>query len=116
MGITPPWANSRKMITMNFFFILIVATITQGIFLVFALLTSKHNNKIANYLLSGLIVLFSYYALVKILSNNNDIFHYPHLIRTYRPIFILVCAVIYFCNYSAESPKKSKKRLDKVFL
>jgi len=89
---------------MNFFFILIVATITQGAFLVFALLTSKHSNRIANYLLSGLIVLFSYYALVKILSNTNEILYYPHLIRTYRPIFILACAVIYFYCKALTTP------------
>jgi len=75
---------------------LLGATITQGAFLVFALLTSKHSNKTANYLLIGLIVLFAYYALVKILSNTNAILNYPHLIRTYRPIFILACPVIYF--------------------
>ena len=80
----------------SFFYILIVATITLGTLLVFALLTSKHTNKTANYLLSGLIVLFSYYALVKILSNTNGILHYPYLIRTYRPVFILACAMIYF--------------------
>ncbi len=90
--------------TINFFFILIVATITQGTFLVFALLTSKHSYKTANYLLSGLIVLFSYYALVKILSNTNEILHYPHLIRTYRPIFILACAVIYFYCKALTTP------------
>jgi len=44
------------MMPMNFFFILMVATITLGILLVFALLTSKHSYKTANYLLSGLIV------------------------------------------------------------
>jgi len=89
---------------MNFFFILIVATITLGTLLVFALLTSKHSYKTANYFLSGLIVLFSYYALVKILSNTNEILHYPHLIRTYRPIFILVCAVIYFYCKALTTP------------
>jgi len=89
---------------MNFFFILIVATITLGTLLVFALLTSKHSFKTANYLLSGLIVLFSYYALVKILSNTNEILHYPHLIRTYRPIFILACAVIYFYCKALTTP------------
>jgi len=92
------------MMTINFFFILIVATITLGSLLVFALLTSKHSYKTANYLLSGLIVLFSYYALVKILSNTNEILHYPHLIRTYRPIFILACAVIYFYCKALTTP------------
>ncbi len=90
--------------TMNFFFILLVATIIQGTLLVFALLTSKHIDKTANYLLSVLIVLFSYYALVKILSNTNEILSYPHLIRTYRPIFILVCSVIYFYCKALTTP------------
>ncbi len=89
---------------MNFFFILLVATIIQGTLLVFALLTSKHIDKTANYLLSVLIVLFSYYALVKILSNTNEILSYPHLIRTYRPIFILVCSVIYFYCKALTTP------------
>ena len=93
------------MMPMNFFFILIVATITQGIILVFALLTSKHSYKTANYLLSVVIVLFSYYALVKILSNTNEILNYPHLIRTYRPIFILVCPVIYFYCKALTDPE-----------
>ncbi|MCP4369006.1 MAG: AraC family transcriptional regulator [Deltaproteobacteria bacterium] len=92
------------MMPMNFFFILIVATITLGTLLVFALLTSKHRYKTANYLLSGLIVLFSYYAIVKILSNTNGILYYPHLIRTYRPIFILACAVIYFYCKALTTP------------
>jgi len=83
---------------------LLVATIAQGALLVFALLTSKHSNKTANYLLSGLIVLFSYYALVKILSNTNEILHYPHLIRTYRPIFILACPVIFFYCKALTTP------------
>jgi len=83
-------------LNLPFLNILIVATITLSTLLVFALLTSKHSNKTANYLLSSLIVLFSYYALVKILSNSNGILHYPYLIRTYRPVFILACAMIYF--------------------
>ncbi len=87
-----------------FFYILIVATIALGTLLVFALLTSKHSNKTANYLLSGLIVLFSYYALVKILSNTNEILHYPHLIRTYRPVFILACVMIYFYCKALTTP------------
>ena len=87
-----------------FFFALSVATITLGTLLVFALLTSRHSNKTANYLLSGLIVLFSYYALVKILSNTSGILDYPHLIRTYRPIFILACAVIYFYCKALTTP------------
>jgi AraC-like DNA-binding protein len=84
---------------MDIYSVILIATITQAALLVLALLTSKHSNKTANYLLSSLIVLFSYYALVKILSNTNEILNYPHLIRTYRPIFILACPVIYFyCN------------------
>ncbi len=87
-----------------FFHILIIATISLGTLLVIALLTSKHSNKSANYLLSGLIILFSYYSLVKILSNTNEIFHYPYLIRTYRPVFILACAMIYFYCKALTTP------------
>ena len=101
---------------MNFFFILMVATITLGILLVFALLTSKHSYKTANYLLSGLIVLFSYYALVKILSNTNEILHYPHLIRTYRPIFILACVVIYFYCKALTTPGFKFTYIDSLHL
>jgi len=91
--------------TLNTLYIgLLVATIAQGTLLVLALLTSKHSNKTANYLLSGLIVLFSYYALVKIMSNTDEIFHYPHLIRTYRPVFILACPVIYFYCKALTTP------------
>ncbi len=89
---------------MNFFIILLIGTILQGSLLVFSLLISKHSNKTANYLLSGLIILFSYYALVKILSNTNGILNYPHLIRTYRPIFILACPVIYFYCKALTTP------------
>jgi len=80
----------------SFFFALSVTMISLGALLVFSLLTSRQNNKTANFLLSGLIVLFGYYALVKILSNTSGILDYPHLIRTYRPLFILGCSVIYF--------------------
>ncbi len=92
------------MMTKNFFIILLIGTIIQGSLLVFSLLISKHSNKSANYLLSGLIVLFSYYALVKILSNTSGILNYPHLIRTYRPIFILACPVIYFYCKALTTP------------
>jgi len=82
------------MMAIDFYSILLIATITQGALLVFALLTSKHSNKTANYLLSGLIVLFSYYTLVKILCNTDKILHYPHFIRTYLPVFVLACAFL----------------------
>ena len=89
---------------MDIYSVILIATITQAALLVLALLTSKHSNKTANYLLSSLIVLFSYYALVKILSNTNEILNYPHLIRTYRPIFILACPVIYFYCKALTTP------------
>jgi len=89
---------------MDFYFILLVATITQGAFLVLALLSSKNSNKTANYLLSVLIVLFSYYALVKILCYTDKILHYPHFIRTYMPVFVLACAVIYFYSKALITP------------
>ncbi len=102
--------------TTNFFFILLIATMTQGTLLVIALLTSKHTYRTPNYLLSGLIVLFSYYALVKILSNTNGILQYPHLIRTYRPIFILVCPIIYFYCKALTNPDFKFTRRDCLHL
>ncbi len=81
---------------MNVLVILIGATIILGALLVFVLLTSKHTNRTANCILSGLVVLFSYYAFIKILSNTSEILQFPHLIRTYRPVFVLACAGIYF--------------------
>ncbi|MCP3900070.1 MAG: AraC family transcriptional regulator [Desulfobacteraceae bacterium] len=98
--------------TINFFFILLIATITQGVLLVIALLTSKHSYRTPNYLLSGLIILFSYYALVKILGNTNGILQYPHLIRTYRPIFILACPTIYFYCKALTTPDFKFGRID----
>ncbi len=102
--------------TINFFFILLIATITQGTFLVIALLTSRHSYRTPNYLLSGLIVLFSYYALVKIIGNTNGILQYPHLIRTYRPIFILVCPTIYFYCKALTTPDFKFARIDSLHL
>ncbi len=89
---------------MNLLVILIAATIIQGALLVISLLVSKHSYKVANYLLSGLIVLFTYYALVKILSNTNEIYNFPHLIRSYRPVFILVCVVVLFYCKALTTP------------
>jgi AraC-like DNA-binding protein len=89
---------------MNLLIILIGATIIQGTLLVFSLLASRHSYKTANYLLSGLIVLFTYYALIKILSNTNEIIHFPHLIRTYRPVFILACVAVYFYCKALTTP------------
>ncbi len=82
------------MMEIDLYSILLIATITQAALLVFALLTTKHRNKTANYLLSGLIVLFSYYTLVKILCNTDKIFQYPYFIRTYLPVFVLACTFL----------------------
>lgn len=90
--------------TMSLLFILIVATIMQGTLLVFSLLTSRHGYKTANYLLSGIIALFTYYALIKILSNTSDILNYPELIQTYRPVFVLACVSVYFYCKSLTTP------------
>ncbi len=89
---------------MNLLVILIAATAIQGTFLVVSLLISKHSYKVANYLLSGLIVLFTYYALVKILSNTNEIYNFPHFIRSYRPVFILVCVLVFFYCKALTTP------------
>ena len=90
--------------TMNLLSVLIAATTIQGALLVFSLLASKHSYKTANYLLSGIIILFTYYALVKILSNTSEILNFPHLIRTYRPVFILACVAIYFYCKALTTP------------
>lgn len=85
-----------SLMTINFFSILLIATVSVGCLLILALLTSRQKNKTANYLLCSLIVLFSFYALIKILSNTQDITDFPFLIRTYRPVFVLACANFYF--------------------
>jgi|GEM_PF-6053029 len=73
--------------------------VSVGSLLILSLLASRKNNQVANYLLSGLVVLFCYYALIKILSNTSEILDYPDLIRTYRPLFILACSIIYlYCK------------------
>jgi len=90
--------------TTNFLVILIAATVIQGTLLVLSLLASRHSYKTANYLLSGLIVLFTYYALIKILSNTNEIIQFPHLIRTYRPVFILACVAVFFYCKALTTP------------
>jgi len=95
----------ENVMTANTLYIgLLIATLAQSTLIIAALLFKKNSNNLSNCLLSGLIVLFSYYALVKILSNTNEILHYPHLIRTYRPIFILACPVIYFYCKALTTP------------
>ena len=91
--------------TMTTFYLgLLTAIITQSTLLTAALLTSKRSDKTANYLLSGLIVLFSYYTLVKILCNTDKIFQYPYFIRTYLPVFVLACAFLLLYSKALLSP------------
>ena len=75
---------------------LLLATLAQSILLIAVLLTNKHSNKVANYFLSGIIALFSYYTLVKILCSTNLIFNYPHFTQTYRPLPFLIWPAFYF--------------------
>ena len=98
---------------MDIYSVILVATITQATLLVLALLTFKHSNKTANYLLSSLIVLFTYYALIKILCYTDKVFQYPYFIRTYKPIFVLACVVIYFYSKALITPdfKFSRKEI-----
>lgn len=101
---------------MDIYSVILVATITQATLLVLALLTFKHSNKTANYLLSSLIVLFTYYALIKILCYTDKIFQYPYFIRTYQPIFVLACVVIYFYSKALITPDFKFSRKESLHL
>jgi len=75
---------------------LLIATLIQGTLIIGALLTSKRGHKTANYLLSGIIALFSYYALVKILCSSELISDYPNFTQSYRPLPFLIWVAFYF--------------------
>jgi AraC-like DNA-binding protein len=82
----------------------LIATLTQSAFLIAALLFNKNSNKFANYLLIGIIALFSYYMLIKILCGTNLIFDYPHFAQTYRPIPFLIWVTFYFYVKAMTNP------------
>ncbi len=83
---------------------LLIATLTQSTLLIGALLSKKNSNKIANFLLVGIITLFSYYMLIKILCGTNLIFNYPHFAQTYRPVPFLIWALFYFYIKAMTNP------------
>jgi len=83
---------------------LLIATLTQSTLLIAALLSNKNNNKVANLLLIGIIALFSYYMLVKVLCGTKLIFDYPHFAQTYRPIPFLIWAAFYFYVKAMTNP------------
>lgn len=95
---------------------LLIATIAQSALLITALLTFKQGNKTANYLLSGIIALFSYYILVKILCRTELIRDYPHLIRTYMPLPFLIWAGLYFYTKAMTNPAFRFEARDSVHL
>jgi len=95
---------------------LLVATIAQSTLLIGALLTSRHGNRSANYLLSGIIALFSYYTLVKILCGTELIHDYPHFIQTYMPLPFLIWAALYFYVKAMTDPSFRFQARDSVHL
>ena len=83
---------------------LLIATLTQSTLLIAALLSNKNSNKVANFLLVGIIALFSYYMLVKILCGTKLILDYPHFAQTYRPIPFLIWVTFYFYVKAMTNP------------
>ncbi len=83
---------------------ILIATLIQGFLLIGALLTSNKGHRTANYLLCGIIVLFSYYALVKILCSTELIRYYPHFTQSYRPLPFLIWVVFYYYTRAMTTP------------
>jgi len=83
---------------------LLIATLAQSTLLIATLLFNKNSNKLSNCLLIGIIALFSYYMLIKILCGTNLIFNYPHLAQTYRPLPFLIWALFYFYIKAMTNP------------
>ena len=95
---------------------LLIATLAQSALLIGALLTSKKSNKIADYLLSLIIGLFSYYVLIKILCSTELIREYPHFTQTYRPIPFLIWAAFYFYTKALTNPSFQFQKKDFLHL
>ncbi len=95
---------------------LLIATLAQSALLIGALLTSKKSNKIADYLLSLIIGLFSYYVLIKILCITELIREYPHFTQTYRPIPFLIWAAFYFYTKALTNPSFQFQKKDFLHL
>jgi len=103
--------------TVNTLYIgVLIATLAQGTLLIAALLFNKNSNKLSNYLLIGIIALFSYYMLIKILCGTNLIFNYPHFAQTYRPIPFLIWAFFYFYIKAMTNPNFRFQLKDSIHL
>ena len=83
---------------------LLIAALIQSTLIIGALLTSKRGHETANYLLCGIIVLFSYYDLVKILCSTEFILYYPNLTQSYRPLPFLIWVVFYYYTRTMTTP------------
>ncbi len=95
---------------------LLIATLAQSSLLIGALLTVKNSNKEANYILSIIIGLFSYYMLIKILCGMELIRDYPHFTRTYRLIPFLVWVAFYYYIKAMTNPNFRFQRKDMIHL
>ena len=95
---------------------LLIATLAQSAFLIAALLFNKNSNKLANYLLIGIIALFSYYMLIKILCGTNLIFDYPHFAQTYRPLPFLIWTAFFFYIKAMTNPDFRFQAKDSIHL
>jgi len=103
--------------TVNTLYIgVLIATLAQGTLLIAALLFNKNSNKLSNYLLIGIIALFSYYMLIKILCGTNLIFNYPHFAQTYRPLPFLIWAFFYFYIKAMTNPNFRFQLKDSIHL
>ncbi|MCP4625395.1 MAG: helix-turn-helix transcriptional regulator [bacterium] len=67
-------------------------------------------------MLIGIIALFSYYMLVKILCGTKLIFDYPHFAQTYRPIPFLIWATFYFYVKAMTNPSFRFQVIDCIHL
>jgi len=83
---------------------LLIATLIQSTLIIGALLSSKKGHETANYLLCGIIVLFSYYALVKILCSTEFIRYYPNFTQSYRPLPFLIWVMFYYYTRAMTTP------------
>ena len=95
---------------------LLIATLFQSTLIIGALLTSHRGHKTANYLLCGIIFLFSYYALVKILCSTELIRHYPNFTQSYRPLPFLIWVVFYYYTRAMTTPGFQFQVKDSVHL
>lgn len=97
---------TENSMTMNTFYLgLLIATLMQASLLVAALTLKKKGSRLSNGLLSGIIALFSYYMLIKVLCGTDLILDYPHLAQTYRPLPFLIWPAFYFYLKSMIDPR-----------